>query len=160
MRHDQKRHSLTSLGRFQNQPHMTASTASIGSRNSFVRRSAIIPRNTRRLMTSIIENATRESIFHFDDRHEIKPPFLHTAIDNENWPLKPLFFEIPARSSTTFVGRKWLFREVLEHLSSDLPTSGGMIIQGAQATGKSSILLRLVQGSSFGHQGNECNPGT
>ena len=79
-------------------------------------------------------------------------PYL-TAFDNENWPLKPLFFEVPSLSSTTFVGRKWLFREVLEHLSSDLPTSGGMIIQGAQATGKSSIILRLVQGSCFGHQG-------
>ena len=76
-----------------------------------------------------------------------------TALDNANWPLKPLFFEVPSPSSTSFVGRKWLFREVLEHLSSDLPTSGGMIIQGAQATGKSSIILRLVQGSSFGHQG-------
>ena len=80
-------------------------------------------------------------------------PFF-AAFNNENWPLKPLFFEVPSMSSTTFVGRKWLFREVLEHLSSDLPTSGGMIIQGMQATGKSSIILRLVQGSSFGHQGN------
>ena len=79
---------------------------------------------------------------------------LFTAFDNENWPLKPLFFEIPPLASTTFVGRKWLFREVLEHLSSDLPTSGGMIIQGNQATGKTSIIMRLVQGSSFGHQGN------
>ena len=78
---------------------------------------------------------------------------LITALDHANWPLKPLFFEGPSPSSTSFVGRKWLFREVLEHLSSDLPTSGGMIIQGAQATGKSSIILRLVQGSSFGHQG-------
>ena len=68
--------------------------------------------------------------------------------------MKPLFFEIPPLASTTFVGRKWLFREVLEHLSSDLPTSGGMIIQGNQATGKTSIIMRLVQGSSFGHQGN------
>ena len=79
--------------------------------------------------------------------------FIITALDNANWPLKPLFFEVPSPSSTSFVGRKWLFREVLEHLSSDLPTSGGMIIQGTQATGKSSIILRLVQGSSFGHQG-------
>jgi hypothetical protein len=49
----------------------------------------------------------------------------------------------------TFFGRKWLFREILEHFTSDLPSSGGMIIQGAQATGKSSIILRLVQGSSL-----------
>ena len=79
--------------------------------------------------------------------------FIFPAFNNENWPLKPLFFEVPSISSTTFVGRKWLFREVLEHLSSDLPTSGGMIIQGMQASGKSSIILRLVQGSCFGHQG-------
>jgi hypothetical protein len=64
-----------------------------------------------------------------------------------------LFFKIPPLTGHTFFGRKWLFREILEHFTSDLPTSGGMIIQGAQATGKSSIILRLVQGSSFGHQG-------
>ena len=81
------------------------------------------------------------------------PFFIFPAFNNENWPLKPLFFEVPSISSTTFVGRKWLFREVLEHLSSDLPTSGGMIIQGMQASGKSSIILMLVQGSCFGHQG-------
>lgn len=94
------------------------------------------------------------SFFACGQKVSIYCSFFVAAFDNENWPLKPLFFEIPPMSSTTFVGRKWLFREVLEHLSSDLPTSGGMIIQGAQATGKSSIILRLVQGSCFGHQGN------
>ncbi len=55
-RNDQKRHSLTSLGRFQ----PSSASSSIGSRNSFVRRSAIIPRNQRRLMTSIIEHQRKK----------------------------------------------------------------------------------------------------
>lgn len=128
-RNDQKRHSLTSLGRYQQ--------SGMGARNSFVRRSAIIPRNTRRLMTSIVEHQP-----------------LADSISTDDWPLKPIYFEVPTSSTTEnkFVGRKWLFREILEHLSSDLPTSGGMIIQGAQATGKTSIIQRLVQGSCFGQQ--------
>lgn len=61
---DQKRHSLTSLSRYQ-PPHQSnsSSASSISSRNSYLRRSAIIPRNNRRsMMTSIIEQQ-RKSIF-------------------------------------------------------------------------------------------------
>ena len=51
-RMDQKRHSLTSLARYQN----PSSASSISSRNSIIRRSAFIPRNNRRMMSSIIEH--------------------------------------------------------------------------------------------------------
>ena len=51
---DQKRHSLTSLSKYQ----PAATSTSIGSRNSYLRRSAIIPRSSRRsmMMSSIIEH--------------------------------------------------------------------------------------------------------
>ena len=72
--------------------------------------------------------------------------------------LRPLFFEVPrspAAGPRTFVGRKWLFREILEHLSSDLPTSKGITILGSSATGKTSIILQLVQNSYFGQKGDK-----
>ena len=72
------------------------------------------------------------------------------------WPLNPLFFEVPKTSlerRKIFIGRKWLFREMLENLSSDLPTSGGIVIHGGSATGKTSVILNLVQGSCFGQRG-------
>jgi len=70
--------------------------------------------------------------------------------------LRPLFFEVPkppVSAQRIFVGRKWLFREILEHLSSDLPTSKGITILGCSATGKTSIILQLVQNSYFGQKG-------
>jgi hypothetical protein len=70
--------------------------------------------------------------------------------------LRPLFFEIPkppVSAPRIFVGRKWLFREILEHLSSDLPTSKGITILGSSTTGKTSIILQLVQNSYFGQKG-------
>ena len=92
-------------------------------------------------------------------------------IDSGDWPLKPLFFEVPKTtifksistkniydsdsfSRSAFVGRKWIFREILEHFTTDLPTSGGIIIQGSSATGKTRIIQHLVQNSCFGHIGN------
>ena len=84
--------------------------------------------------------------------------------------MKPLFFEVPktaifksistkniydldSSSRLTFVGRKWIFREILEHFTTDLPTSGGIVIQGSSATGKTRIMQHLVQNSCFGRIG-------
>ena len=40
------------------------------------------------------------------------------------WFLKPLFFEVPQRSAQPlFVGRQWLYREIYDMLTSDLPTN-------------------------------------
>ena len=75
--------------------------------------------------------------------------------------LKPLFFEVPnAANENLFIGRQWLFRETCEHLGSDLPTNRGLVIVGAPGTGKTTIVLQLVEHSCFGrasessYQGN------
>ena len=100
--------------------------------------------------------------------------FVTVPIDTGDWPLKPLFFEVPKTtifksistkniydtdsfSRSVFVGRKWIFREILEHFTTDLPTSGGIIIQGSSATGKTRIIQHLVQNSCFGRIGKSSN---
>lgn len=71
------------------------------------------------------------------------------------WPLKPLFFEVPQRDpEPLFVGRQWLFSEIQEHLSSDLPTNRGVLVSGASGTGKTAIILKLVEQSCFGNGEN------
>ena len=73
----------------------------------------------------------------------VRPPYCST--------LKPLFFEVPnACNETLFVGRQWLYREISEYLSSDLPTNRGVIIVGAPGTGKTTVTLQLVEYSCFG----------
>ena len=85
--------------------------------------------------------------------------YVAAHVESGEWPLKPLFFEVPNASSQkrrrTFIGRKWLFREILEHLSSPLPTSGGIVIHGGSATGKTAVVLNLVQASCFGQRGTK-----
>ena len=67
------------------------------------------------------------------------------------WFLKPLFFEVPQREKRpVFVGRDWLYRDASDHLTSEIPTNRGVIISGAPGTGKTSIILTLVQNSCFG----------
>ena len=66
--------------------------------------------------------------------------------------LKPLFFEVPQRdpSEPIFSGRTWIFSELEEHLISDLSTSSRALISGKAGTGKTAIILKLVEGSCFG----------
>ena len=65
--------------------------------------------------------------------------------------LKPLFFEVPnAYNENIFVGRQWLYREISEYIGSDLPTNRGVVIVGAPGTGKTTIVLQLVEYSCFG----------
>ena len=61
---DQKRHSLSSLSRYQPSQIQPGPPSSISSRNSYFRRSAVISRSSRRMMSSIIEHQ-RKSIYHF-----------------------------------------------------------------------------------------------
>ena len=72
---DQKRHSLSSLSRYQ-----PPQAASISSRNSYFRRSAVISRSSRRMMSSIIEHQ-RKSIYHlfFTQPHKDK---IHNLFKN------------------------------------------------------------------------------
>ena len=67
------------------------------------------------------------------------------------WLLKPLFFEVPQRDpNPVFIGRQWLYGEILEHLASELPTNRGVIVTGSPGTGKTALALKLVEMSCFG----------
>jgi hypothetical protein len=52
-----------------------------------------------------------------------------------------------------FIGRLWLYREISEHLTSDLPTNRGVVVTGGPATGKTAAILQLVEHSCFGRGG-------
>lgn len=52
--------------------------------------------------------------------------------------------------TTVFMGRHWLYREILDHLTSDLPTNRGVIVTGEPGTGKTAVILQLVEHSCFG----------
>ena len=49
-----------------------------------------------------------------------------------------------------FIGRQWLYGEILEHLASELPTNRGVIVTGSPGTGKTALALKLVEMSCFG----------
>ena len=49
-----------------------------------------------------------------------------------------------------FIGRQWLFADVKEHLASELPTNRGVTVTGSPGTGKTAIILKLVEQSCFG----------
>ena len=84
-------------------------------------------------------------------------PYVDNTINNSasQGMLKPLFFEVPQRdilktTISNFVGRQWIYGEIRDHLLSDLPTNRGVIIMGSPGTGKTALLLRLVETSCFG----------
>ena len=86
-------------------------------------------------------------------QHEplIDPREHFSPVNQPSWVLKPLFFEVPQRDpNPIFVGRQWLYGEVAEHLASNLPTNRGVVIVGGAGTGKTSLLLKLVEMSCFG----------
>ena len=58
--------------------------------------------------------------------------------------LKPLYFEVPQLGSRQeLVGRDWLFSKIMS-------SSGHMLIEGGPGSGKTAIILSLVEGSCFG----------
>lgn len=64
--------------------------------------------------------------------------------------LKPLFFEVPLQEpDPLFLGRHWLIREMEESLGSASP---GVLITGNPGTGKSALILQLVDYSCFGRR--------
>jgi hypothetical protein len=73
------------------------------------------------------------------------------------WPLRPLYFEVPScGNDVPFCGRQWLFADVLEHCSTSTASTGssrGVIVTGAAGTGKTSIVLAMVERSCFGGGG-------
>ena len=79
------------------------------------------------------------------------------------WTLKPLYFEVPSMdqhlAGPLFIGRAWLYREISDHISSDLPTNKGVIITGVSGAGKTTVILQLVENSCFGRkQGVDSGP--
>ena len=72
------------------------------------------------------------------------------------WTLKPLYFEVPSMdqhlAGPLFIGRAWLYREISDHISSDLPTNKGVIITGVSGAGKTTAILQLVENSCFGRK--------
>ena len=53
-------------------------------------------------------------------------------------------------SGPLFIGRAWLYREISDHISSDLPTNKGVIVTGVSGAGKTAVILQLVENSCFG----------
>ena len=90
----------------------------------------------------------------------IDPNEHFSPVNQPHWVLKPLFFEVPQRDpNPIFVGRQWLYGEISEHLASNLPTNKGVVLSGNPGTGKTALMLKLVELSCFGrgepiYQGN------
>ena len=81
----------------------------------------------------------------------IDPNEHFSPVNQPHWVLKPLFFEVPQRDpNPIFVGRQWLYGEISEHLASNLPTNKGVVLSGNPGTGKTALMLKLVELSCFG----------
>ncbi|XP_038214143.1 protein TANC2 isoform X3 [Zerene cesonia] len=66
--------------------------------------------------------------------------------------LRPLFFEVPSTDdTTTFSGRQWLMRDMEKALES---SASGILISGCPGTGKTALILQLVEYSCFGRKRN------
>ncbi|VVD04722.1 unnamed protein product [Leptidea sinapis] len=66
--------------------------------------------------------------------------------------LRPLFFEVPSTDNQTiFSGRLWLMRDMEKALES---TASGILISGSPGTGKTALILQLVEYSCFGRKRN------
>lgn len=65
--------------------------------------------------------------------------------------LKPLFFEVPLQEpDPLFIGRHWLLRELSNTISTT--ESAGILINGHLGTGKTALILQLVEYSCFGRR--------
>lgn len=65
--------------------------------------------------------------------------------------LKPLFFEVPQlETDPLFVGRHWCLRELSNSLNTT--ESPGILLHGNTGTGKTALLLQLVEYSCFGRK--------
>ncbi|XP_015179391.1 PREDICTED: protein TANC2 isoform X2 [Polistes dominula] len=64
--------------------------------------------------------------------------------------LKPLFFEVPLlETEPLFTGRLWLLNEISSVINSSSP---GILISGSPGTGKTALVLQLVEHSCFGRR--------
>ncbi|XP_051163378.1 protein TANC2 isoform X2 [Leptopilina boulardi] len=75
-----------------------------------------------------------------------KMRFLHAA----QLTLKPLFFEVPLLEiDPVFTGRLWLLQEFEAVVQG---SSSGILISGSPGTGKTALILQLVEYSCFGRR--------
>ncbi|XP_021206645.2 protein TANC2 isoform X3 [Bombyx mori] len=66
--------------------------------------------------------------------------------------LRPLFFEVPSSDSHAYyAGRQWLIRDMEKALES---SSSGILVSGCPGTGKTALILQLVEYSCFGRKRN------
>lgn len=64
--------------------------------------------------------------------------------------LKPLFFEVPLlESDPLFTGRHWLLQELKSVVEGSSP---GALISGSPGSGKTALILKLVDHSCFGRK--------
>lgn len=64
--------------------------------------------------------------------------------------LKPLFFEVPLlEEDPLFAGRQWLLYELESVINGSSP---GILISGSSGTGKTALVLQLVEHSCFGRR--------
>ncbi|XP_014467329.1 PREDICTED: protein TANC2 isoform X2 [Dinoponera quadriceps] len=64
--------------------------------------------------------------------------------------LKPLFFEVPLlEEDPLFAGRQWLLHELESMINGSSP---GILISGLPGTGKTALVLQLVEHSCFGRR--------
>ncbi|XP_032688832.1 protein TANC2 isoform X2 [Odontomachus brunneus] len=64
--------------------------------------------------------------------------------------LKPLFFEVPLlEEDPLFAGRQWLLHELESMING---SSSGILISGSPGTGKTALVLQLVEHSCFGRR--------
>jgi len=72
----------------------------------------------------------------------------HSSVTQLN--LKPLFFEVPLlEEDPLFAGRQWLLHELESVINGSSP---GILISGSPGTGKTALVLQLVEHSCFGRR--------
>ncbi|XP_076242234.1 zinc-RING finger and ankyrin repeat domain-containing protein rolling pebbles [Calliopsis andreniformis] len=70
--------------------------------------------------------------------------------------LKPLFFEVPLlETDPLFTGRQWLLQEIESVINGSSP---GVLISGSPGTGKTALVLQLVEHSCFGRRREQSFP--
>ncbi|XP_046487873.1 protein TANC2 isoform X1 [Neodiprion pinetum] len=70
--------------------------------------------------------------------------------------LKPLFFEVPLlEADPLFTGRQWLMDELKAMVTG---SSSGALIAGCPGTGKTALILQLVEHSCFGRRREQIPP--
>ncbi|XP_057656321.1 protein TANC2 isoform X2 [Diorhabda carinulata] len=63
---------------------------------------------------------------------------------------KPLFFEVPLQEpDPLFIGRHWLIKEIEDVINSSSP---GVLLTGNAGSGKTALILQLVEYSCFGRR--------